>query len=193
MRNFLLLLVAAFLISSSSASPGFAPLACNANIESEECVPFSSVFSDSNPASLTIPCGKCVVMDYTDGSTVTVPGGLNVLGRLHFPPTANMVLRTTAVFVQGVWSMDTPADGNTVKVTLYGSEEQNFYPHSSCCESNGDINDVYGYDCPCSVPEGIGKKPFVVAGGKFYHARFIEYVRRIGPHLTSFPVFESIQ
>ncbi len=171
MRNFLLLFVAALLLSSSSAMPemtGFAPLACNANIDSEECVAFSSIFSDSNPASLTIPCGKCVVMDYSDGSTITVPGGLNVIGRLQFPPTANVVLRTPAVFVQGVWSMDIPAEGNTVKVSLYGSDETNFYPHSSCCESDGDINDVYGYECSCAAPEPIGKKPFVVAGGEFY-------------------------
>ena len=190
MRNLLLLLVAA-VINSSSATPGFAPLACNANIDSEPCVPFSSIFSDSSTAYLTIPCGKCVEMDYTDGSTITVPGGLNVLGRLHFPSTASMVLRTTAVFVQGVWSMDAPALGNTVKVTLYGSEEQNFYPHSSCCESDGDINDVYGYDCPCSVPEGIGKKPFVVAGGKFKDAIVVSKMHRYDPVLPFFvPVFE---
>ena len=196
MRNFLLLFVAAFLLSSSSAMPdmaGFGPLACNANIDSEECVAFSSIFSDSNPASLTIPCGKCVVMDYTDGSTITVPGGLNVIGRLYFPPTANVILRTPAVFVQGVWSMDTPAEGNSVKVSLYGSEETTLHPHGSCCASDGDVNDVYGYECSCMAPEPLGKKPFAVVGGKFYQAMVLLIAqRRDGPPDLSSRVIRAI-
>ena len=175
MRNnrFLLLLVAAFLFTGSSAMPemmGFAPLHCNmdADIDSQACldnaVNFSSIFSAEESGQLTIPCGACVVMDYTDGSTITISGGLNVLGRLHFPPSANVVLRTTAVFVQGSWSMDIPDVGNTVKVSLYGSGEKQLYPHTHSC-ANADISNVYGYEC-ASVPEPIGRKPFVVAGGK---------------------------
>lgn len=167
-------LIAAALFASSSAMPemaGFAPLHCNidASIDSDEClanaVGFSTLFSEDESAPLTIPCGKCVVMDYTDGSTITVSGGLNVIGRLHFPPTASVTLRTTAVYVQGGWSMGIPEEGNTVKVSLYGNEEKTFYPHTSCCENN-DIDNVYGYDCTCSMAEPIGKLPFVVAGGK---------------------------
>jgi hypothetical protein len=59
--------------------------------------------------------------------------------------------------------MDTPDKGKSVKVSLYASEMQLLYPHRSCCEN---IDDVYGYDCSCSTPDKIGKKPFVVAGGK---------------------------
>lgn len=174
---FLLLLVAAALLPSSSASPteegGFAPLQCNidASIDSDDClsnnnsVGFSSLFSENEAAPLTIPCGRCVKMDVTDGSTITIPGGLNVIGRLHFPSSANVTLRTTAVFVQGSWSMETPDEGKSVKVALYGSGEKFLHPHSSCCE-NVDIDNVYGYNCTCSIPEGIGRKPFVVAGGK---------------------------
>jgi hypothetical protein len=169
-----LLLVAAILLSGCSAAPAegsFAPLQCNhnvdASIDSDDClsnaVGLSTLFSVDESAPLTIPCGRCVIVDYTDGSTITIPGGLNVVGRLHFPSSANVIVRTTAVFVQGSWSMETPDEGKSVKVSLYGSEEQFLYPHSSCCEN---IDDVYGYDCSCSVPESIGKKPFVVAGGK---------------------------
>ena len=174
--RFLLLLVAAALLTSSSAMPteegGFTPLQCNidTSIDSDDClsnnsVGFSTLFSEDEVAPLTIPCGRCVEMDITDGSTVTIPGGLNVIGRLHFPSSANVTLRTTAVFVQGSWSMETPDERKSVTVALYGSGEKFLYPHTSCCE-NVDIDNVYGYDCTCSIPEGIGRKPFVVAGGK---------------------------
>eukprot|EP00593_Proboscia_inermis_P002038 CAMPEP_0171295950 /NCGR_PEP_ID=MMETSP0816-20121228/4613_1 /TAXON_ID=420281 /ORGANISM="Proboscia inermis, Strain CCAP1064/1" /LENGTH=220 /DNA_ID=CAMNT_0011769025 /DNA_START=46 /DNA_END=705 /DNA_ORIENTATION=+ len=156
--------------SGASAVDGFGPLQCNvdASIHSDEClsnaVGFSTLFSEEELfATLTIPCGRCVTMDYTDGETITIPGGLNVVGRLHFPSSTNVVVRTTAVFVQGSWSMDIPGEGNRVTVSLFGSEEQTLYPHNSCCEN---IDDAYGYDCSCSMAEGIGKKPFVVAGGK---------------------------
>lgn len=171
--KFLTLFLAVSLLRGSTAMPAmedFTPLQCNADINTEAClddaVAFSEIFSAEESAPLTIPCGKCVVMDYTDGSTITVSGGLNVIGRLHFPSTANVVLRATAVFVQGAWSMETPEEGKSVKVALYGSGEKQLYPHASCCE-NVDISNVYGYDCTCSMPHGIGRKPFVVAGGKF--------------------------
>lgn len=199
----MLLLIAAALFTSSSAMPemeDFAPLQCNidAAIDSDEClsnaVGFSTLFLEGESAPLTIPCGKCVFMDYIDGSTITVSGGLNVIGRLHFPPTANVVLRTTAVYVQGAWSMGIPEEGNTVKVSLYGSGEKTFYPHTSCCENNG-IDNIYGYDCTCSMPEGIGKLPFVVAGGKarvmnlhmIYHA--LNPLQFHLTHLFSLPLF----
>ena len=168
----LLLLIAASLLARCSGMPGhkaFAPLECNDSIDTDEClsnaVGFSTLFSENQTGLLTIPCGKCVVMDYTDGSTITIPGGLNVVGRLHFPSSANVKVRSTAVFVQGSWSMETPDEGNSVTISLYGSGEKTMYPHSECCTN---IDDVYGYDCSCSVPEAIGKKPFVVAGGKCF-------------------------
>ncbi len=170
-----LLFITAALLHSSSASPGkeFAPLECNADdvLDSDYCLnnarDFSTLFSDVESAALTIPCGECVKMDIIDGSTITVPGGLNVLGKLYFPSSANVKLRTTAIFVQGVWSMAIPEEGNSVTVALYGSGEQTLCPHdASSCVSN-DFDSVYGYECTCSEPEGIGKLPFVVAGGKY--------------------------
>jgi len=59
--------------------------------------------------------------------------------------------------------MDIPDEGNTVKLSLFGSEEKSLYPHNSCCEN---IDYVYGYDCSCSSPEAMGKKPFAVVGGQ---------------------------
>jgi len=177
-RYLLLLSLATILFGGCFAAPdnGFAPLHCNleTSIDSDDClanaIGLSSLLSQqatttTDTATLTIPCGMCVVVDITDGSTVTIPGGLNVVGRLHFPPEANGVLRTTAVFVQGLWSMEQPSDGNTVQVSLYGSGEKNLYPHDDTCCLN--TNDFYSYDCSqCSNSEGIGRKPFVVAGGQ---------------------------
>lgn len=155
----------------ASAAPegGFVPLQCNvdANIlDSDDClssaIGLSSIVDESRSEALTVPCGTCVVVDYDDGSTVTIPGGLNVVGRLHFPPSASVVLRTTKVFVQGKWSMEPPAAGNRVEVSLYGLEEQVIHPHGDCCQEG-----EYDYDCSaCTDPEGLGYRPFAVVGGE---------------------------
>ena len=160
----------------ASETTDFSPLQCNkdAAIDSDECVSnsvkFSELFLEDKETTLTIPCGQCVIMDYTDGSTITIEGGLNVVGRLHFPSSANVNLRTTAVFVQGIWSMDTPDEGNTVKLSLFGKVEQYISPHDPCCSN---IDDVYGYDCSCSEPQIIGFKPFAVIGGAFLSPTFV--------------------
>lgn len=162
----------ATILARSIAAPaeGFGPLQCNldASIDSDEClsnaIHLSSILLEDESSPLTIPCGTCIVVDYTDGSTVTIPGGLNVIGRLHFPSSASLVLRTTAVFVQGMWSMSTPDEGNSVKISLYDLEEKVFYPHDACCQN---IDGFYGYDCnACTHPENLGYKPFAVVGSK---------------------------
>jgi len=152
--------VASHLPDGASAAPAaddpvlYGPLQCNldASVDSDECLANAVGLSellgehddDDDASPLIVPCGTCVVVDYEDGSTVTVDGGLHVIGRLHFPPEASVVLRTTAVYVQGTWSMATPATGNAVTLSLYGTEEPSFVPFSS----------------------SIGTKPFVVAGGR---------------------------
>ena len=170
--RFLIFVVTTILGLCTAAPEGsFGPLQCNidSSIDSDIClsdaIALSSIVSEDESAALTIPCGKCVVVDYTDGSTITIPGGLKVIGRLHFPPSANLVLRTTAVFVKGMWSMSIPDDGNSVKISLYGLEEQILYPDDECC-SDGD--GFYDYDCSaCSQPgTNFGYKPFAVIGGK---------------------------
>jgi len=166
-------------------------LGCNADavfdINSQDCVNnailFSTIYDSSSTDPLTVTCGQCVVMDYTDGSTLEVPGGLHVLGRLHFDKSSNVIVRTTGVFVQGSWSMDIPNEGNQVKILLHGFEEQTLYPHDLCC--TGNIFKLDYCDEDCEDKKAIGKKPFVVAGGKLD-------IRAVDPTCKSWTKLEAI-
>ena len=150
---------------------GYGELACNANaspkINTDDCLegatPLSTLLGDDSTASsqVTIPCGTCYTVDYTDGETITLDGGLNVLGRLHFPSTANVVLETTSVVVQGLWSMTTPNVSNTVTIRLYGTEDVYAYPHDYCC------SDDTTCDSDCMHKANMESKPFAVVGGMF--------------------------
>ena len=75
---------------------------------------------------------------------------MDVVGRLIFPPSANVEIKLKALFVQGMLDMVKPHEGNQVVISLYGEEEVTFYPH----ESTG-LDGV-----------NIGFKPIVVAGGR---------------------------
>ena len=71
----------------------FSPLDCNQDIEIADCTTtFSSLLSNASMQDdeVIVPCGTCVVVDYTDGSTITFNKGLNIQGKLFFPPTANI-------------------------------------------------------------------------------------------------------
>lgn len=151
----------------------YTSLGCNVNatpsLDSNECLTAASSFADlvgnAMDNEVTIPCGSCYTVDVTDGSTLTVPGGLSVLGRLHFPSTSNLVLNTTSIFVQGMWSMDTPTLGNTVTISIFGNESKTLFPHDLCCDSSVDpFNPTC--DPNCADKKGLGIKPFVVAGGQ---------------------------
>lgn len=146
----------------------YGPLSCNTNamppILSPKClenaIPLSSLVSSASSSSqrVIIPCGKCVHVDYTDGSTVTMPGdgSLSVQGRLYFPPVASVTLNATAIFVEGVLDIPTRIDeGNMVKFALYGYQNRYYYPYGKC---------AYGDD-GCTHKMSVGKKPVVVAGG----------------------------
>lgn len=154
--------------------PMYAPLQCNvdAAIDNDEvCLTSAASFKSlvkeyigataSNGTTamgpLVIPCGQCVTVDYDDGSTVTLPGGLDVVGRLHFPPTASITINTTAVFVQGRLDMTEPAPGNSITISLFGVEDQHLYPHGMCGGQ---------YSSTCTARQNLGSKPIVVAGGK---------------------------
>lgn len=148
----------------------YGPLTCNTaaypSITSEECLanatPLSSLINSaitSSSAHVIVPCGSCVIFDYTDSSTVTLPGdgSLHIKGRLHFPYASSGKLNATAIFVEGL--LDIPHgihDDKEVKFSLYGSDEWYYYPHEMCT-SYGDIN--------CMHKKSVGKKPIVVAGG----------------------------
>ena len=148
----------------------YGPLNCNTaaspSISSEECLanatPLSSLINSATASSLDhviVPCGSCVTVDYTDSSTVTLPGdgSLHIKGRLHFPSASSVKLNATAIFVEGL--LDIPHginDDKQVKFSLYGSDEWYYYPHEMCT-SYGDMN--------CMHKRSVGKKPIVVAGG----------------------------
>ena len=148
----------------------YGPLSCNTaaspSITSEECLanatPLSSLINSaiaSSSARVIVPCGSCVTVDYTDSSTVTLPGdgSLHIKGRLHFPYESSVKLNATAIFVEGL--LDIPHginDDKEVKFSLYGSDEWYYYPHEMCT-SFGDMN--------CMHKKSVGKKPIVVAGG----------------------------
>lgn len=80
------------------------PLACNEKIENQACTTsFRSLIEESNEnEALVIPCGECVLVDYDDGSEVTLANGLSIEGKLYFPTTASVILRTKFVWVAGI-------------------------------------------------------------------------------------------
>jgi len=156
--------------SETTFAVSYGELTCNANvspkINTDEClngaIPLSFLLESGTTtvsSSLDIPCGTCYKVDYTNGETITIEGGLNVLGRLHFPSTANMVLNTTSVVVQGMWSMTTPDVGNTVKISLYGADDVYIYPHDNCCIDGA-------CDSECDQRDNLASKPFAVVGGQ---------------------------
>ena len=83
----------------------FHTLPCNANLTVNDCSPPTSPnyngFLSSSIQQIVIPCGKCSVVDTTDGSTLSFTNGIDIQGMLYFPSTANVTVETTHVFVQG--------------------------------------------------------------------------------------------
>mmetsp|Transcript_63131 Transcript_63131/g.186552 ORF Transcript_63131/g.186552 Transcript_63131/m.186552 type:complete len:1275 (-) Transcript_63131:327-4151(-) len=145
----------------------YKPLMCNAEagiLNDDTCLSTATTLtslvaarSPNSTAPLVIPCGQCVAVDVTDGSTLTIPHGIDIHGRLHFPPTSNLVLNTTSIFVQGQLDITEPVPGNFVTVNLYGIQEQYLYPQMACSG---------GHDPACAARKKLGTKPIVIAGGK---------------------------
>lgn len=152
--------VAAVLASSSlfgsaaASMVSYDPLSCNVDIHScdiASATPLSTIVAGTDSSShVTVPCNTCAYVDYTDGEIVTLPNGIDVVGRLIFPPSANVEIKLKALFVQGMLDMVKPHGDNHVVISLYGEEEVTFYPN----ESTG-LDGV-----------NIGFKPIVVAGGR---------------------------
>ena len=137
----------------TSTNTYLTPLACNngINFDTLPCTSFSSLLP--SPANLEIPCGTCVEVDITDGSTVELPNGLLVSGMLRFRPTANVVIRTTSVFVEGILKIETPNPGNQVKFSLYGLDAVTY------------TSTELGSKCAGGC--GFGFMPIAVVGGKY--------------------------
>lgn len=142
--------------SATASMVSYNPLSCNIDIHScdiSSATPLSTLITTAvnDPSSdVVIPCNTCAYVDYTDGEVVTLPNGMDVVGRLIFPPSANVEIQLKALFVQGMLDMVKPHEGNQVVINLYGDEEITFYPH----ESTG----LEGVN--------VGFKPIVVAGGQ---------------------------
>jgi hypothetical protein len=98
-----------------------------------------------------IPCGECVYLDLIDGAVLTVPGGINVEGKLLIPSSTHGTLRTPAVVVQGELEIDAPTTGHKFTLSLFGIDEVMFR--------------AYGSDA-VMMPVELGKKPIAVMGGK---------------------------
>lgn len=114
---------------------------------------------------VTIPCGKCVRMDYDASSILELPHGLNIEGTLRFPNGYKITIKTPFVHVQGNLEMFSQGKVNgqpNIKFILTGTNEliTSFVPAANnkfACSHKGATNAA-----PCFV----GKKPFIVAGGR---------------------------
>ena len=153
-------------LSTELELESFNTLMCNSELSDDDCDPASTRYSgtlsdlvDSTPQGeqAVVPCGRCVVVDTADGSILNLPDGINVVGMLHFPSTANLTVVTTNIVVQGVLKMDPPSSalGNKVRIKMVGSDDYYLRPHAenslSCDEATGCL---------------LGKKVIAVAGGK---------------------------
>jgi len=132
------------------------PLTCNNDIDLLDCTktPLSSLVDGAGNDEVKIPCGTCYFVDYDDGSTVEMPEGLTIEGKLYFSQTASVTIRTTHIFVTGKLKIDEPSPGNKVRFLLYGTEDKYIQPIGN--------NEGKCGDAGCKV----GKKPFAVAGGQ---------------------------
>ena len=149
-------------LSSESASIGtFHPLDCNVDLSAAPCTTkVSDILSSLINSPLIIPCGECVLFDLEQD--VIIAGGLNIKGKLKFPNNQKVTIHTPFVIVQGELSIKVDHDtispnSESVAFNITGMEDIKFKPTDSpntdaCALSNGECN--------------LGRKPFVVAGGK---------------------------
>ena len=111
-------------------------------------------------APITIPCGKCIEMDYS-GDLLVLEKGIVIHGKLVFPESNNrkpLTIQTPHIIVQGELHMhasNKAVDGHfAYKFELNGNNETQLQP----IEENHDVCQ----EIKCNV----GKKVITVAGGK---------------------------
>ena len=136
--------------------------ACNSNsdiLNDSACQPWSTQgFDTAN--EVEIPCGVCVKI--TETIALTLPKGMNILGRLLIAPPADqqVVLTTDHVVVQGVLSIYTPyapSTDETVRFVMTNNDGSAHYYTPFGVNANG-ICDANG----CVA----GKRGIVVGGGR---------------------------
>jgi hypothetical protein len=129
------------------------PLACNADLETQTCSSFASALAAATAGeTLVVPCGECYEMDITDGSEVDLVNGLRIEGKLYFPRTASLTLKTKFIWVVGKLKMDTPDVDNQVTFKMYGDELQTFTANMETMHC--------GHGC------NMGSKVIAVLGGQ---------------------------
>ena len=141
------------------------PLECNSDIldqissgtaMSSICTTtFTSIAQTASSQQVLIPCGQCVTVDVTTGEKLELPHGLQIDGVLYFPPSANVQIRTTHVFVLGMLKIDTPNPSNEVKFTMFGEADAIFTNTNN-----------YQTLAKCLDTCNFGAKAIVVIGGQ---------------------------
>ena len=133
----------------------FQPLSCNDPLP-DTCTDSFLDLLKANDDPVVVPCGRCVRMDAT--GSIDLMNGLDIQGKLQFPPNYKITITTPFVFVQGVLEItDTNAvvpANEGVKFILTGTNDWYFNPHEENAMGCPDRS------CP------VGKKPFIVAGGR---------------------------
>ena len=137
----------------------FVPLICNANLASEPCTSWTSLFGNAISFSerIAIPCGQCITMDVV-GGTLDLLGGLDVMGKLVFPDGYQLHLTSPIIAVQGelVMTATKTVDGiPNIKLTMIGDVSRSFTPieiNANACNGVATCN--------------AGKKGIIVAGGR---------------------------
>ncbi len=153
----------------------FHPLDCNPENNDFSNTACTTLVSTRLPAAgqpLIVPCGQCYTFDLTGNVTALSSSGIQVEGKLRFPPNhPETTIYTPYVIVQGELEItdnqDTLGpDNQGVRFILVGTGTDdpeddvdilfstNKSPNQNACASfeNGQCN--------------LGKKPFVVAGGR---------------------------
>jgi len=85
---------------ASSTIGTFNPLDCNNNLAIASCNTKVSANLPSGNNPLIVRCGECYTWDMND-SERTIAGGMNIKGKLQFPPNKKVTIRTPYVIVQG--------------------------------------------------------------------------------------------
>jgi len=135
----------------------FVPLSCNGALDLQPCPSWGSVFGPATttfPQRVIIDCGTCVTMDQPD---LTLEQGLDIRGKLIFPESFAVTIRTSSITVQGELEMHSTGaiDGSPwIHIIMMGDESQFFTPIGENAANCG------GGDCE------VDRKAITVAGGK---------------------------
>ena len=159
----LLLLLTSRISSVLAALSTFVPLTCNADLasclNSSAETTLSSLINNAGIGhEIIIPCGTCVYVDYDDGSTITLSGGINIIGSLRFPSHADVTIRTTKVIVQGLLTIEPPILGHRVGFRMYEEDGKHDVVYVNPVGENAAQCDGYGCD--------VGRMPIAVLGGE---------------------------